>query len=148
VSSDEPPVVPAERIEELRRELPPPIRPGERGRKTHGRWSGADGAIRSIISGRDELADKARQYLRDMGIPRVPARTSDVELKIAAHMRDTGARHVTVVINHQPCVGLLGCDRLVPILLPAGHTLTVHGTTEQGTKYFRRFTGGARPWWR
>jgi len=43
-------------VERLRRELPPPITAAERGtgRKTHGRWFGADGVVRSVVSGEDE----------------------------------------------------------------------------------------------
>jgi len=49
----------------------------------------------------------------------------DVELKLAARMREQGAidpamRHVTVAVNHVPCRGPLGCDTLVPVVLPDG----------------------------
>lgn len=39
---DDPPAVPANRIEQLRRELPPPVTRGA-GQQTHGRWIGPDG---------------------------------------------------------------------------------------------------------
>jgi len=43
-------------VDRLRRELPPPITAAERGtgRKTHGRWFGADGVVHSVVSGEDE----------------------------------------------------------------------------------------------
>ncbi|HWE88065.1 MAG TPA: DddA-like double-stranded DNA deaminase toxin [Pseudonocardiaceae bacterium] len=147
MSSDEPPVVPANRIEELRRELPPRVTAGQ-GRKTHGRWVGADGATRSIISGRDHDSEFAEHELERRGMPGATTRPGDVELKLAAHMLRNGIRHVTVVINHSPCKGDYGCDTLVPILLPEGSTLTVHGVTRQGAKMYKRYTGGATPWWR
>ncbi|WP_367127999.1 hypothetical protein [Saccharothrix sp. HUAS TT1] len=37
---------------------------------------------------------------------------------------------------------------LVPILLPEGATLIVHGTNEKGERFRKQYTGGARPWWR
>lgn len=90
--NSEPPVIPPERIEELR----PPVVPGA-GQKTRGYWISANGTTHPVVSGDDD----ANAQLRD-----------------------------------------------VPILLPEGSTLTVHGTTEQGEHISRRYTGGARPWWR
>jgi hypothetical protein len=63
-------------------------------------------------------------------------------------MRDKGRedpkmRNITVVINHRPCKGRLGCEGLVPVVLPEGYSLTVHAPN-----YRKRFTGGAQPWWR
>jgi hypothetical protein len=52
-------------------------------------------------------------------------------------------RHLTVVLNQRPCKGDYGCDELVPVVLPEGYSLTVHAPN-----YRKRFTGGARPWWR
>ncbi|MDU0288512.1 DddA-like double-stranded DNA deaminase toxin [Saccharothrix longispora] len=143
----DPPVIPPERIERLRRELPPTVVPNT-GHKTHGRWIGPDGTAQPIISGRDEHAKAADARLKGMGIPGPAAKTADVEIKLAARMVEEGIRHVTVIINNIPCVGRFGCDTLVPILLPAGATLTVHGTTEKGERFRKRYTGGARPWWR
>ncbi|MEU4806356.1 DddA-like double-stranded DNA deaminase toxin [Actinosynnema sp. NPDC023587] len=51
-------------------------------------------------------------------------------------------REVTLVLNHRPCRGAMGCDTLLPILLREGYSLTVHGPN-----YRKRFTGGAEPWW-
>jgi hypothetical protein len=143
----DPPVIPPERIEELRRELPPPVVPGG-GQKTRGYWIGSDGTARPVVSGRDDDADAADARLRDMGMPRKSAKTADVEIKFATRMVRDGIRHATVLINNEPCVGPFGCDTLVPILLPEGSTLTVYGTTEQGEPINKRYTGGARPWWR
>ncbi|MFE2752120.1 DddA-like double-stranded DNA deaminase toxin [Actinosynnema sp. NPDC059335] len=141
------PAVPPERVGELRRELPPPVVPGA-GQKTRGYWIGPDGTAQPIVSGRDDDADAADARLRDMGMPRKSAKTGDVEIKLATRMSREGIRHATVVINNEPCVGPFGCDTLVPILLPEGSTLTVYGTTEQGEPISKRYTGGARPWWR
>ncbi|MEU7524131.1 DddA-like double-stranded DNA deaminase toxin [Saccharothrix sp. NPDC042600] len=144
----QPPVVPPDRVEGLRHELPPPITPGERGRKTHGRWITPDGDAEPIVSGKDDDSDAADAMLRNMGMRAASAKTADVEIKLAARMVREGVQHATVVINNTPCVGRFGCDTLVPILLPPGSTLTVHGVNAQGERFRKRYTGGARPWWR
>ncbi|GAA3432829.1 hypothetical protein GCM10018954_024320 [Kutzneria kofuensis] len=138
----------ADQIERLRAELPSPVVPGT-GQKTHGRWVAQGGTAQQLVSGRDELSTKVNDQLRAQGCPWLPARTADdVELKLAALMReqgqtDPGMRHVTLVINNRPCKGDLSCDELVPVILPAGYSLTVHAPN-----YRKRFTGGAEPWWR
>ncbi|SDD25221.1 DddA-like double-stranded DNA deaminase toxin [Actinokineospora iranica] len=74
---------------------------------------------------------------------------SHVEIKVATMMIHTGRRHVEISINHAPCAdkkrryGLPypGCDTTLPRYLPAGATLTVHGTTEDGKPYTRTYTG-------
>ena len=138
----------AERIEQLRSQLPPPVTRGS-GQKTHGRWIAPGGTAQSVVSGRDELTERVNDVLRQLGCPTLPVIASaDVEMKLATLMRDQGdknpaMRHVTVVINHRPCKGRLGCESLLPVLLPEGYTLTVHGPN-----YRKRFTGGAKPWWR
>ncbi|ATE56364.1 DddA-like double-stranded DNA deaminase toxin [Actinosynnema pretiosum] len=144
---DGPPAVPAEEVERLRRELPPPVVPGA-GQKTHGRWIGPDGRVRAIVSGRDEDAGLVLSQLAAKGMPDEPTRNSDVEQKLAAHMVANGIRHATVVINHRPCRGFDdSCDTLVPIILPEGCTLTVHGQSDKGMRVRVRYTGGAQPWW-
>ncbi|GAA4012023.1 hypothetical protein GCM10022247_38250 [Allokutzneria multivorans] len=131
-------------LERLRKQLPPPVEAGS-GVKTHGRWMAADGAVNSIVSGRDADSDHVDRLLLKRGLParRRAARSADVELKLAARMVETGTRHVTVVINHRPCVGPYGCDTLVPIVLPPEYTLTVLGSDG----YRETFEGGATPWW-
>ncbi|ATE53494.1 DddA-like double-stranded DNA deaminase toxin [Actinosynnema pretiosum] len=143
---DEPAAVPWERVERLRRELPPPVAPGA-GQKTHGRWIGPDGQARPIVSGHDSKSALVNPALREKGMPGFTRRHGDVEMKLAAHMAANGVRHATVIINHTPCRGLLRCDTLVPILLPEGSTLTVHGVNQKGIRIRIRYTGGARPWW-
>ncbi|MFD7656979.1 DddA-like double-stranded DNA deaminase toxin [Actinosynnema sp. NPDC059797] len=105
---DDPPVIPPERIEALRRELPPPVVP-RTGQKTHGRWIGSDGTVQQIMSGRDARADLADQQLAAKGMPGQTVRSGDVEMKLAADMAVNGIRHVTVVINHVPCKGRWNC---------------------------------------
>lgn len=147
-ASDDPPVIPAGRLDGLRRELPPPIKDTDSGRKTHGRWIGPDGTALPIVSGKDDDSKAADEQLRRLGIPGRSMKTADVEMKLAAHMARNGIRHATVLINNVPCWGRFGCDTLVPVLLPEGATLTVHGVTPQGTRFRKRYTGGAQPWWR
>lgn len=147
-ASDDPPVIPAERLDTLRDELPSPITRPNPGHKTHGRWIGPDGTVRPIVSGHDDDANAADEQLRRLGVTRRLAKTADVELKLAAHMVRNNIRHVTVLINNVPCRGRFSCDTLVPIMLPEGATLTVHGVAPNGTRFRKRYTGGARPWWR
>jgi hypothetical protein len=144
----DPPTVPAERLDALRRELPPPIKSTDSGRKTHGRWIGRGWAAQPITSGVDDDSRAADEHLRQLGIPVRPTKASDVEMKVAARMVRDGIRHATVLINNTPCRGRLSCDTLVPIMLPDGATLTVHGVNEDGTLFRKRYTEGARPWWR
>jgi hypothetical protein len=101
-----------------------------------------------MVSGRDDDWRLADERLKRLGMPFRSTKTSDVEMKLAARMAERGIRHATVVINWTPCKGPFGCDTLVPVLLPEGSTLTVYGVTANGTKFRKRYTGGAQPWWR
>ncbi|GAA2774810.1 DddA-like double-stranded DNA deaminase toxin [Saccharopolyspora taberi] len=135
---------PKNRVDRLRDELPPPVR-RKSGSKTHGRWFTPNGEEQQVVSGEDELTDLANQYLVEAGVRRVPAAVSThVETKLAARMRHEGIEHAEVVINNLPCPGPFGCDRLVPMVLPEGSSLTVHGTAEDGSTYRKRYTGKAR----
>ncbi|ONI85874.1 hypothetical protein ALI144C_12230 [Actinosynnema sp. ALI-1.44] len=138
--------VPAEKIKQLREELPPPVTSGV-GSKTHGRLVVGD-KVRNLVSGKDSMSDKVISILASMGSPGKPQRASDVEMKTAAWQRTTGTKHATVVINHVPCKGRMGCDTLVPVILPTGYSLTVHGQYTDGRTFYKKYTGGAEPWWR
>ncbi|MFD9895876.1 DddA-like double-stranded DNA deaminase toxin [Amycolatopsis sp. NPDC059027] len=131
----------------LRAGLPPPIRPGDRGRKTHGNWS-AGGEAQPIASGWDGMAEAAERQLDALDIPVTPVTTTHVETKLAAHMAENGIPDAAVAINYTSCEGPFGCDTLVPALLPKGSTLTVHGTLPDGTKTTDIYRGGATPWWK
>jgi hypothetical protein len=128
-----PVTVSKERVDQLRRELPPDITPladrlpGTPQPKTHGRWIDPSGQVREEISGWDHKYRAAVEWFKSQPNRRRPATASDVEVKLAVHMRLENIRHVTLVINHVPCEGELGCDTLVPQILPAGYTLAVHG---------------------
>ncbi|WP_442791667.1 DddA-like double-stranded DNA deaminase toxin [Micromonospora sp. NBC_01813] len=131
-----------DQIEQLRDDLPLPVEPGT-GQKTHGRWIDPDtGVVRRAISGKDEDQKRVDRYLRDEGIPRLPQRTGDIEMKVAMQMRDRGIRHLDLILNNVPCRGRLGCDGMLPILLSEGSSITVHAPNFRKT-----YTGGASPWW-
>lgn len=126
--------------------LPPPVpRPNTSGQKTHGRWFDEHGQAHAITSGQDEDSAKVWETLQQQDIPvsGPPTAVADVEQKLAVRMVQDGRQHVDVVINNLPCVGRFGCDALVPVILPAGYSLTVHGPN-----YRKTYTGGAKPWWR
>lgn len=129
-------------VERLRAGLPPPVRPGT-GQKTHGRWIDPDGAVHAEVSGRDEESAEAIRFFEQSGATRIPSAVTDVEIKLAAHMRHHGITSATLVLNNTPCRGPLGCDTLVPVILPEGSTLTVHGPDGFTTTY----RGGQRPPW-
>jgi len=129
-------------VKAARAQLPPPVVKGTR-TKTHGQWSSADAPAdrNSIASGtRDDLYQATQQYLQENGMGQTVI-GSHVETKVAVHMRQEGIQDVTVVINHQPCEGPLGCDTLLPRVLPEGSTLTVYGTAQDGTHTKHTYTG-------
>ncbi|WP_103349684.1 DddA-like double-stranded DNA deaminase toxin [Amycolatopsis sp. CA-128772] len=130
-------------VEVLRRQLPPPVT--RRGQKTHGVWTAPGKGAAALASGKGSYADRVNEVLQEAGCPRLPVTASrDVELQIAAEMRDTGITDATVAINNQPCTGPTSCDGLLSVVLPPGSTLTVYGT--DGFK--KVYKGGATPWWR
>jgi hypothetical protein len=147
-TSDPAPPPTDERIEQIRADLPPQV-VANSGQKTHGRWIDPNGVVRTLVSARDELYRRVNELLADLDCPAIPATAAaDVELRLVMIMREQGKtdprmRHVTLVLNNVPCVGRMGCTRLISVLLPDGYSLTVHGPN-----YRRRFTGGGRPWWR
>lgn len=137
------PVTTAEVIERLRTELPPTVATST-GQKTHGRWFGPDGQVHAEASGRDDKYAAALEFFtREFKARRLPARLSDVEMKLAVHMRRHDIRSATLVINHFPCVGRYGCDELVPVILPEGYSLTVYGP--EG--FVRTYQGGKTSRW-
>jgi len=129
------------RIEDLRADLPAPVpKPNPGNRKTHGRWIDASGAVRRAVSGEDTLSLRAWELFVQAGVPadRRLAITTHVEVKVAAEMVTNGQRHAELVVNNRPCVGPLGCDSLLPVLLPEGYSVTVYGPGG----YRRVFEGG------
>ncbi|PPK66241.1 SCP1.201-like deaminase [Actinokineospora auranticolor] len=98
----------------------------QRSAKTHGRWIGLDGEIHTETSGWDDKYYAAVTWFQQAD-KKVPNTTADVEVKLAVHMRTNRIRHIVLAINNVPCVGDLGCDTLIPRILPAGYTMTVHG---------------------
>ncbi|CCH28933.1 DddA-like double-stranded DNA deaminase toxin [Actinosynnema sp. NPDC047251] len=140
-----PPLTDEERIAEIRRELPEPRRPAA-GTKTNGRWFTARGPVRAQVSGDGPDARMVHDALREEGYPHsgAPIVTTHVEMKIAGQMRRDGIREATLVIDNVPCAKLLGCENLIGVVLPAGYSLTVHGTGG----YRRTFKGGQKPPWR
>jgi hypothetical protein len=108
-----------DQIESLRGGLPPPVTTGT-GQKTHGRWIGPDGAVHTEVSSKDAKHEQAIQFFREIKARRIPLRASDVEMKLAVHMRINDIRSVTLAVNHVPCEGPMGCDALVPVILPEG----------------------------
>lgn len=140
----------SERVERLRRDLPPPVQP-RTGQKTHGRWftdTDAPGtSAGELTSGHDDWSEVAERHLLDLGVPGTPVTAAHVEIKIAVHLARSGVRHATLVLNNTPCKGRFGCDTLVPVVLPEGSSLTVHGVAPDGRTVMKTYTGGAAASW-
>ena len=80
------------------------------------------------------------EIVKEAGCPHVPlTAAADVELKIAAEMRDSGITDATVVINHVPCLGDLGCDELLGVGAAGGQLVDgLRGTRVQEDVQGRR----------
>jgi hypothetical protein len=92
-------------------------------KKTVGVHYDSDGTAHEFTSGRDGDAEKAQEYLgMKSGRPWV---VEHVEVKIAARMRDGGETHGVVVINNEPCEGVMSCPAAVRAILPEGSQLTI-----------------------
>ncbi|OLR94041.1 hypothetical protein BJP25_13780 [Actinokineospora bangkokensis] len=94
-----------------------------------------------VISGDDAESAEVTELLTQAGLnPRGTLVTiHHVEMKVAKRMAKTGTREVTLVINNRACEGFMGCRKLLPVILPAGCTLTVYGPG-----YHEVFTGGKK----
>ncbi|RSM66601.1 hypothetical protein DMH03_05725 [Amycolatopsis sp. WAC 01376] len=131
-----------DRVDELKRDLPPRVDRGE-GQKTHGQWvtDSGEGDAGHIVSGRDDMEAAAVQFFKDQGARRMPSTTADVEVKLAVHMQNKGITSATVAVNNEVCKGPFGCETLVPKILPQGSALTVYGTTPDGTPIGTTYLG-------
>lgn len=101
------------------------------GGKTRGVAFWPGGTEGDLVSGSDEREPKILHLIRQSRSLPPSARvttTGDVELKFAMKMREADIRHARLVINHKrgPCPGELGCDQLLPTILPPGASLTVY----------------------
>lgn len=125
--------LPSDRIDALRRTLPPDVPPrGQRVRgapqpKTHGRWVDSSGREHEEVSGWDDKYRSAKAWFESRG-KKVPTTVSDVEIKLAVHMQENCIKNATLIINNTPCVGMAGCDTLLPEILPDGYTMDVYGS--------------------
>ncbi|MGP4016851.1 DddA-like double-stranded DNA deaminase toxin [Saccharopolyspora sp. 5N708] len=128
--------------------LPRRVREKEAAEKTVGY---VDGSVTNrFTSGRDQTWTPAiLARARSVGLaPRLAAFVSShVEMKVAAMMLQRGQRHSELVINHVPCGSQpnqpTGCDQVIERFLPAGYTLTVHGTTQTGRPFSKTYKGQA-----
>ncbi len=140
VTRDTPRPDPAQdRVEQLRRELPPRT---SNNRKTHGQWFAGNGPARPLVSGEDQDAQLAKGYLAGIGEDRAVIR-AHVEIKLAARIRQRHERsgrttNVTLVINNEICQGDKSCPVYLPWLLPPDSSITVITPTARQT-----FTGDA-----
>ncbi|WP_433262547.1 DddA-like double-stranded DNA deaminase toxin [Actinosynnema sp. CS-041913] len=100
----DPPTMPRERVEAIRRTLPPPVVTGS-GQKTVGQWiNSADGTAEPVTSGFDQRSALVQSQLARMGLSAGTRRSGDVEMKVAAYMVANGIRHAEVVVNNTPCL--------------------------------------------
>jgi len=99
--------------------------------KTSGVWLDDEGREHGpLVSGREVGYKEATEVLRELRIG--PARgelwvAAHVEVKLAAQLRRTNARHVTLIIDNQPCDdGRWSCDRVLPKILRPGQSVTIY----------------------
>lgn len=85
----------------------------------------SDGAKRSLISGEDQ---RTKDDAAALGFAGQWSAETHVEAHAASYMRRSHISEAILVINNRPCPGMMGCDSLLPRLLPANATLTVYGT--------------------
>jgi hypothetical protein len=76
---------------------------------------------------------------KELGIPRDTARLvvmqDHVEGHAAVRMHSLGIDRATLYVNKDPCKGRLGCDRMMPFMLPEGARLTVYSPDGQPRLY-------------
>jgi hypothetical protein len=129
-----------ERVKELKDELPMPVpKPNPESKKTHGRWVDGQGKVQRVVSGEDQYSEAASALFKKAGVPpnKKLAIVTHAEVKVVAQMIEAGQKHSEIIVNNRPCPGPLGCDALLPVILPEGSSLTVHGPN-----YRKTFTGG------
>jgi hypothetical protein len=99
----------------------------------------------------DEWTRVAADRMAELGAPRglVKFLAHHVEVKAVMMMISNYARRGSVTINHAPCGSepdsktKFGCHQYLPELLPAGRTLTVYGTTQNGEPFEHTYEGTA-----
>ncbi|ATE53019.1 DddA-like double-stranded DNA deaminase toxin [Actinosynnema pretiosum] len=144
-SPEPPPGLPEDdRVRRIKAGLPEPDRAASRV-KTRGAWFAGTGPAQPVVSGEDADSAVVHSTLLERGypLPGAPYVTTHVEMKLAVRMVGEDLRHATLVIDNVPCGLVLGCERLLGVVLPAGFSLTVHGAGG----YERTFTGGQKPPW-
>jgi hypothetical protein len=117
-----------------------PIRSSPRD-KTRGMWIDESGQEHKLVSGYDQYRDRADQVARDWGITNPLAVTWHVEVKFAMQMRERGLCDATIYINNPVCDGPRSCDKLLPLFLKEGSSLTVHWPDAPPKTY----TGKSKP---
>lgn len=87
-----------------------------------------EGKRQNFVSGRgDYLEKKALDLCREKGWQPFD-RTRHTEIKVAVHMRLTGAKRATLYLNNEPCdIPGANCRILLPRFLPPGAELVVYG---------------------
>ncbi|MGX7825361.1 DddA-like double-stranded DNA deaminase toxin [Actinokineospora sp. 24-640] len=126
-------------ISDILATLPPKVpKPNPTGKKTFGKVVGSEEVI---TSGVDEESAEVWQRLIEAGLSprRKPMSIHHVEMKVALRMVKNGTKNLELTINNRPCLGFLSCDKLLPVLLPEGYTLTVYGPDCKGV-----FKGGKK----
>jgi hypothetical protein len=118
-----------------------PLSRGQPGAKAEGRWRNGKGDDVVLRSGRgDPWWVAAERFARDRGLLSRESRASldlskHIEIKLAMRMRAPGEqcrRHEVVRMDREVCGTLLHqqewaltCDKMLPMYLPPGATLTV-----------------------
>lgn len=118
------------------------------GQQTTGQARLGEHYIGEITSGRDGLSDSVEERARQVGIETRRSLGNHVEMKLADLMVQRGTRTGEVVVNNAPCGwepgALPGCHQFLDRFLPAGSSMTVHGTDADGQHVSQTYYGKAQ----
>ncbi len=95
----------------------------QRGQKTYG-FLDTGSEVIPLQSGRNGFASRMPDNTPGMRLDM--AVRDHVEAHAAAYMRQNQVMEAALYINKAPCPGIIGCDRMLPHMLPEGATLDVY----------------------
>jgi phage host-nuclease inhibitor protein Gam len=110
---------------------------------TSGFYRDLDGNSDVVQSGQDARGEHQAiaEHLRAEGFPPTgPGRVTTgehVEGKVAWRLRNSGDKHVDLVVNFPMCAGPYSCKNLVPFILKPGQSMTVHDPRKTRTFHGR-----------
>ncbi|MDQ3402415.1 MAG: hypothetical protein M3548_03345 [Actinomycetota bacterium] len=98
----------------------------------------------------DVWTQEVVKYMSSLKLPAWARQYSNhVEMKAVMMLVMSNGKSACVVVNHAPCgseAGVpIGCDILLPRVIPRGSSVTVLGTDAQGNPFERTYSGEVSP---